>query len=271
MIFQHSVKKILYMNKIVPFKGLYDKAKLINRYSIIVLYISTFLTLIIYFLKNCTENLEGFIDLAIKVNCILAVGYIISNLFKDYILFIGRRKKRLDLIDNSFSTTISSDQSIGYFSNDSIKPGLYKLAINSFENTFFSLNIGKSMLFKTIVINSLIFLVFLFSAIFGLNNIVVLILQISLPAIMLKDIIKLVLFLGFLEITYSKYCSLFNDIKDKKENIPDKYPEMLSNILEYESILSWANILLSEKKYNELNSILSTKWEEIKIKYKIDN
>jgi hypothetical protein len=259
------------MNKIVPFKDLYDKAKLINRYSIIVLYISTFLTLIIFLLKNFTEHLEVFIDLAIKVNCILVVGYIISNLVKDYILFIGRRKKRLDLIDNSFNTTITSDQSIGYFSNDNIKPGFYKLAVNSFENTFFSLNISRSMLLKTVVINSLIFLIFLFSAIFGLNNIVVLIIQISLPAIMLKDIIRLVLYISFLEITFSKYCALFNDLKDKKDFWTDKYPEMISNIMEYESILSWANILLSEKKYNELNIALSTKWEEIKKKYKISN
>jgi hypothetical protein len=114
-------------------------------------------------------------------------------------------------------------------------------------------------------------LVFLFSAVFGLNNIVVLIIQISLPAIMVKDIMKLVLYISFLEITFSKYCSLFNDIKDKKDYMVDKYPEMISNIMEYESILSWASILLSEKKYNELNMSLSTKWEEIKKKYKIGN
>lgn len=259
------------MNKIVPFKDLYDKAKLINKYSNIVLYISTFITLIIFLLKNFTCHFATAIDIIIKTNCILVIGYIIANLLKDYLLFIGRKKKRLDLIDNAFGTTLTTEQSIGYFSNDHIKPGIYKLTVNSFENTFFSLNIGKSMLLKTLLINSFILLVFIFSAIFGFNSIVVLIIQISLPAIMLKEIFKLVLYVSFLENTFNNYCLLFNDIKDIKDNLVNKLPSMIRNIMEYESILSWANILLSEKKYNELNINLSTEWEEIKNKYKINN
>ena len=257
------------MNTIIPFKDMYDVVKSIKKYSKLVLYISTIINLITFIVNNITSNFLGMIDYVLKANCILIVGYIISSLVQDYLLFNARKKKRLDLIDNAFGSAMTTEQSIGYFTNENVKPGIYKLAVNGFENVHFSLNISKSMLLKTIIINSIILMIFLASAIYGLENFVVLIIQLTLPAIMLQQIIRLVLYVSFLDNLYLKYCSLFNDLKDYQIDYNKKLPEIVSNILEYESILSWANILLCEKKYNEMNIDLSKKWEEIKMKYKI--
>lgn len=257
------------MNQSVPFKDNYDLVKLLSKFSNIVLYISTFILIIAFIIINFASQYSSFSKFLIKANCILVIIYIALSIILDYLLFIARKKKRLDLIDNAFGTSMTTEQSYGYFTNEHVKPGIYKLAVNSFENTHFSLNIGKAMLLKTILLNTFILLLFLISAIYGLNNLVVFIIQLSLATIMLKGIVKLILYVSFLENVYLKYCSLFDDLKDLESNKIIKIPAMISNILEYESILSWANILLSEGKYNELNVKLSLKWEEIKKKYKI--
>jgi hypothetical protein len=257
------------MTKTVPFKSNYDLVKIIDKYASIILYISTGIVLLAFITKSISDSLKDIVDYILKLNCILIIAYLISGLIKDYLLFNARKKKRLDLIDNALGTSLTTEHSLGYFSNENIEPGIYKLAVNGFENTLFSLNISKAMLPKMILQNAAVLFVFLASVIYGLNNVVVLIIQLALPAVMLQQIIKQVLYVNYLDNVYHKYCAVFNDLKNGVSN-NYKVSEMLSNILEYESTLAWANILLSETKYNELNPSLSEKWEKIKENYKIE-
>jgi hypothetical protein len=67
---------------------------------------------------------------------------------------------------------------------------------------------------------------------------------------------------------FEKYRSLFNNLKGKNEK--EQYnTEIIRNILEYEATISWGNILLDEKIYNEMNASLSDKWEALKKEYLI--
>lgn len=261
--------KRIQMTKTVPFKSNYDLVKIIDKYANIILYVSTGIVLLAFVTKSISESFIDMVYYILKLNCILIIAYLISDLIKDYLLFNARKKKRLDLIDNALGTSLTTEHSLGYFSNENIEPGIYKLAVNGFENTLFSLYISKAVLPRMILLNAAILFVFLSSVIYGLNNIVVLIIQLVLPAVMLQQIIKQVLYVNYLDNVYHKYCAVFNDLKNGVSN-SYKISEMLSNILEYESTLAWANILLSETKNNELNPSLSEKWEKIKENYKIE-
>jgi len=256
------------MNKIVPFKDNFDLIKSINKYANIVLYISTIVVLVSFIIGNSTKKFDLVIDYVLRANSILIISFLLMNFIIDYLLFNARKKKRLDFIDNAFGSSMTTDHSVGYFSNENIQPGIYKLAVNGFENVFFSLNISKKMIIKTLIINIVILFIFLSSAIFGLDNLVVLIIQLMLPAVMLQQIIKLVLLTNNLDSVYHKYCAVFNDLKNGIEP-KDKIPAMINNIIEYETTLTWGNVLLSEKIYNSLNSKLSEKWEKIKKEYGI--
>ncbi|MBE9469118.1 MAG: hypothetical protein IMY72_12470 [Bacteroidetes bacterium] len=251
------------MNKTVPFKDNYDLIKSINKYSDIILYISAIIVLATFILSNFTDSFKDIIEYVLKANSILIIAFLIMNLIKDCLLFNAGKKKRLDFIDNAFGAFMTTEHSKGYFSNENIQSGIYKMAVNGFENVFFSLNISRKMVVRTLIINIVILFIFLSSAIYGLDNLVVLIIQLTLPAIMLQQIIKLVLLINNLDNVYHKYCSLFNDLKIGNV-IECKIPAMISNLIEYETALTWGNVLLSEKIYNELNPLLSKKWEEIK-------
>jgi len=255
--------------KTLPFKGKYDLVNTLDKYSTIVLYVSTIIVIWIFVVRNLTETLKTEIDFISKANCILIIGYLITQFLKQFLLFNVRRKKNLDLIDNAFGTAMTSDHSEGYYSNENIEPSIYKLAVNGFENVLFSLNISQAMLPSLIFKNAIILFVFLSSTIYGFNNILVLIIQLALPAVMLQQIVRLLILNNHLEIIYLKYCSIFNDLKGNKKD-SKKLPEMIYNIVEYEAIISWSNILLSENKFNEMNPILSEKWEKIKIDYGIN-
>ena len=255
------------MNKKVPFKTDYDLVKAIDKYSSYLLCTSTIMIIVIFIFNNLTSYLSFGLFLS-KLNCVLITSYVIIEILKEYLLFNARRKKRFDLIDNALGSSLTTEHSFNYYTNDNIEQGIFKLAVNGFENVFFSLNIIRAMLPKALTINAVILLIFLSSAIYGFNNIVVLIIQLSLPVIMLKQIFRLIFLVNHLENIYHRYCSIFNDLKLNPYKLR-KTPEMICNILEYESTLSWANILMSEKDYNKMNDLLSARWTEIKKNYGI--
>ena len=122
----------------------------------------------------------------------------------------------------------------------------------------------KSLWFKNIVFITL----FIFLALVGEKNAALLLIQLTLPLLLLNQSIKLSLYIYRIRRIYENYRRIFQDL-NKINNKDYKNPEIIINVIEYESTLSWGGILLSTKKYNKLNPELSKKWEENKIKYGI--
>ena len=252
----------------VPFGNKFDNAKLYDKYANYVLWISTLLIIIAYLLKVFYPDLSYISNIINKVNCLFIVAYAVLNFITDYIFYKASYHKRLDFIDNSFNTSYSEENSSEYYSNDDIENGIYKLAVNSFENSLFTYNISKKMLIKIWIKNTLIALIFLVLAIFGYENAFVLLLQLALPILLLSKAIKLTIFVNRVNQVYENYRKLFQNIKSNRDN-EFASPEILINVIEYEATLSWGSILLDSKIYNSMNDELSKVWEEIKIKYEI--
>jgi hypothetical protein len=252
----------------VPFKNTFDNAKAYAKYADWILYLSTGLIIIAFLLEKINPDLSKVSSLINKINCLFIVSYAVLDFITDYIFYRASYHKRLDFIDNSFNTSYSEDNSSEYYSNDDIENGIYKLAVNSFENSLFTYNICKKMLINIWIKNSIIALIFLTLGIFGYENTFVLLLQLTLPILLLSKAFKLTLFVNRINQVYENYRKLFQNIKDKS-GVKFANPEILINVIEYEATLSWGGILLDSKIYNSLNGKLSKDWENIKIKYGI--
>lgn len=252
----------------VPFRNKFDNAKLYDKYADYVLWFSTLLIIFAFLLKIIWPDLSYVSNIINKVNCLFIVAYAVLNFITDYIFYKASYHKRLDFIDNSFDTSYSEENSSEYYSNDDIENGIYKLAVNSFENSLFTYNISKKMLIRIWIKNSLIALVFLILAVFGYENAFVLLLQLTLPILLISKAIKLTLFVNRVNNVYENYRKLFQNLKNNSENELAN-PEILINVIEYEATLSWGSILLDSEIYDSINDELSKVWEEIKIKYEI--
>ena len=71
------------------------------------------------------------------------------------------RKRRKGFIDNSLVSKFLNKNVEGYYTNDNLKYGPYKMLVNCCENCFFTLNIAKGMVTQILVKNILLFIGFL--------------------------------------------------------------------------------------------------------------
>lgn len=255
------------MTKIIPFKDNFDKAKKFDTYSNYALVISTAILIIAFFVNKkvvCFQQVSEWIN---RVNCLFILLYVGVEFMKDYYFFDASIQKREDFIDNSFGCSISGKKSQEYFTNDNIKAGIYKMCVNCFENVHFSYNIGYAMLtgiwVKAIFVSS----IFIFLSICGYSEVVVLIIQLTLPLLLLLNAIKQTLFVNRLKNNLSSFKRLFNNMKRNERD--DYIAEIICNVIEYEAILSWGGILFSSKLFSKMNTTLSQEWDSIKTLYDI--
>jgi hypothetical protein len=256
------------MTKKIPYKNNFDKAKRLNSWSNSLLWISSLIIVSAFILKRINSNYIEISNIINIINCIFIIGYTVLGFITEYVLYSANLVKREDFIDNSCNSNFSEEKSSDYFTNDNFDNGISKLGINSFENVLFSYDISKSMLPKLWIISTLLAILFIVLSISGFNNAVILIIQLTLPFKLIFKAIKLSLFVNRMKRIYDDYRRLYSILKDSP-NINDKTANILKNVLDYETTLSWANVLLSSKLYNKMNTELSEKWENIKRDYKI--
>jgi hypothetical protein len=201
------------------------------------------------------------------VNCLTIVLFSIVEFVVDYILFGAEKHRREDLVDNSFASLIAENRTDGYYTNDNLESGLYKMGVNNFESCFFSYNIAKKELPLLWIKSVCLAIVFIFIAVCGYDEWLIFIIQLSIPVVLLQQAIKHTLFVSRLHSVLSRYRSLFNSLKNNRNKNCNS--EIIRDILEYEAILSWGNILLDDKTYNKMNASLSDEWQGIKEQYSI--
>lgn len=121
------------MNRIVPFEQSFKRVKLLDLISRVLLWSSTAIVVVSMF----TNKIESIPDLVTNilnaVNCLFLIAYFILELITNYQFFNSSKEKRTDFIDNSLGSNLSGFRSENYFTNDNIKTGIYKLAVNCFD------------------------------------------------------------------------------------------------------------------------------------------
>jgi hypothetical protein len=203
----------------------------------------------------------------IAFNILLICVYAFLDNRANYVFTKAEMRRRLDWLDNSFGTNFSGKKSQGYFTNEHLSPGVYKLAINCFENSFHTQFIISKMLAPMIIQTVIIILAFVVSASIGNREIVRLFFELALPTILLQKLIKAVFFSSRMMEVQDRFKSLFNDLM--RVGFDNKTPEALRDILEYETALSWASTPLSSKVFKKHQDKLAEEWSELKREYQI--
>jgi len=253
-------------SRIVPHNISYERVARLNKYAIILLYTSTFLSVGISMLGyfNLLTDLK---TVLIVLNSMFISGYVYLDNRATYLFTKVEMKRRLDWLDNSFGTNFSGKKSKNYFTNEHLSPGIYKLAVNCFENSFHTQFIISKMLPVKITQTIIIVLIFISSAYIGNREIVRLLFELPLPIILIQKLLKAVFFSSRMMDVHDRFKSLFNDLM--QFGFENKMAEALRDIVEYETAISWASTPLSSKIFWKYTDQLSADWEELKKEYKI--
>ncbi len=265
MIFQN----INNMAQYNPYKGSFEQAKSFSKYAERVLWVSTIMLIIAFGIKTYNETWTEYSELISNINCFFIISYAILSFISDYIFYNAGIQRREDFIDNSFSTTIAEERSSGYYTNENIAVGIFKMAVNGFENSLFTYNIANKMTVSLWLKNIVIAILILTFAIFGYNSAFILLIQLTLPILLLQQAVKHTLFVYRIKRVFENYRRLFNSLKNEPDS-KFKRPEIILNVLDYETTLTYGAILLDSKIYDDLNPELSTKWNKMKQEYNIE-
>lgn len=253
--------------RIVPYSVSYETVERLNKHADILLYTTTALSIVISVL-GYFDLFPGLRTTLIGVNILLICIYIFLDNRANYIFTKAEMKRRLDWLDNSFGTNFSGKRSQGYFTNEHLSPGLYKLAVNCFENGHHTHFIISKMLGRIIVQTIVIILIFIASAYIGNREIIRMFFELSLPAILFQKLIKALYFSSRIADVQDRFKLLFNDLM--KVGFENKTAEALRDILEYETALSWASTPLSSRVFKKYQNSLASDWEELKTEYQIE-
>jgi hypothetical protein len=253
-------------------KSNYERVTEINRKKMFVLYTSTIVTLLLTINEKFQfdivhPELKNYVSVFIAINLMLIVLYVILDFRATYIFSRAERTRTLQYLDNSFDTNFAGKKVKGYFSQEMLGAGFYKLSVNCFENTYHTFNIVREMQLKTYFKAGLIIIVFMFSSAVGDKGIVRSLIEAILPLSLLQDGIKLAFFMSRLESLLDNFKSFFTRIKSS--GFENKEPEAMRYVIEYETTLSWASIPLDSNIFESSRNQLAAEWSELKSEYNI--
>lgn len=197
----------------------------------------------------------------------LILAYTITDYLLSFYFFPeAENVRRCDFFQNSFGNKFIDEPSIGYFTNDVLPQGIYKMGVNLFENLLFTTAISKAMLKKEIIksiIFASAFAYFAFEGFSTTEKISIPFLQAFLSITILGGAAKIILFYFRNKALLKNVRELFSIIPFKSK--PSEYSGYCLKLYsDYEANLAWAGITLDSGMYEKLNPILSKQWEKLK-------
>lgn len=152
------------LNRFLPFEADYTLLKKCRSWGTRELVTIGACSIILSLLDHYS-SVEIFNDIYTILNYIyflLIVSYYILDIYTETFLYPATaRKRRKGFIDNSLGSKFLNKNVEGYYTNDNLKYGPYKMLVNCCENCFFTLNIAKGMVTQILVKNILLFIGFL--------------------------------------------------------------------------------------------------------------
>jgi hypothetical protein len=253
--------------KIVPHQKAFNRVKTFGAWSNAILAFTTILAISSMVFEDQLKSFR-LADKMDALNSLCILTYFALDLIGSYLLQKAEMLRRLVFIDNSFGVNLTGKKSAGYFTNESLTPGVYKMAVNCFENSFFSHFISSKMLVRLALKNTPIAAVFITAASMGEAKIVNLIFQLSLPVVLLQQLVKLAFYVSTTETVLNNFKTLYSDLRGNPPS-DKRTPEILRNVIQYETNISWGSIPLSSSLFNKFNDELSVEWDRMKTEYLI--
>lgn len=254
-----------------PHFNLYKTIDCISLVNQIVFWLILVLSVAPITLKELCERFSA-TDLINILNIVGILLFFLLEVINEHILIPQAENKRKDdFIDNSFGSTFSPNNSVDYYDNDEIKQGLFKAAVNLFQNCFFTYNFIKTLSVRKIVIPSIVFLITIVFAYFGFKEVplALSILQALFSANILGLLIKHLILLNRLSTIHDSWITLFQN-KDLKTNPGNYHSSIYRYWLQYETLLSKIQPGIPESVYEKLNPPLTEDWKKLKTRYNIN-
>lgn len=254
------------MSRIVPHEINYKTINKISGIASLVLYASATIALMLLFIDktNFVTSKEIHNKNLNSGLAILAILYFVIDIIQNYLFQQAELNRKNDLIDNSFETKLSDENSQGYFSNDNFPTGIYKLGVNVFENSFFTKSISQKMIAPGIIKSVLILVLFLLVIFYTDQSTLTALIQIALPFTIVQQTIRLIFFYHYIKKVVDTYKYIFANVAKNKRS-----PLIIDNVINYEKTLSWGGIQLDSKLFNKHNPKLTIDWEALKNKYSL--
>jgi hypothetical protein len=229
------------------------------------------LSILPVFFKSYLDKVDGD-DIINVLNIVCLSLFFILDTTVDFVLTpMADSTRRDDFIDNAFGSTFATHPSVGYYTNNSLSQGIYKAAVNLFENCFFTYSLTKSIIHKRIIATSLILLLVGACSWFGFRQVpfALSLLQVLFSAKLLGAVVKQCILLTRLDHILDNLISLFQQ-QDFRLNHIGHEARFYRLWLKYESLHSTIPAEIPDKTYQQLNPALSAEWENIKIRYNIN-
>lgn len=258
------------MNKKIPFNTRYSTIRKFEITAYYFLIASAIIVTIVWlepqlnFTDEFRRDISPYVEILQTLIYAIMIGYWLLTLIAKFLFKEAEKYKRDDLIDNSFGSKYSNDNTEGYYNNEDSQYGMKRLALNTYESSFHTENTLSKMLYRLsikVLIISVPFVISIFSQ--DGSGVVRLLFKISIPLMLITE----------LALTLSYYYSVKNinerfkiellKIGKNKLKIKD-YSSLLIPIMRYYCVKSWANINLSETIFNKYNESISEKWIAIK-------
>ena len=160
---------------------------------------------------------------------------------------------------------------MGYYDSDEIQNGLYKVATNLFENSYFTYSLVKAITLRKTVLPSLVLLSIAVFAYYGFKQVPLglSLLQILFSATLLGDLVKHFILMVRLHTIHDSWITLFQN-QDIKSNT-DNYKTLIYRYwLQYETLHSRIQAGIPDKVFKKLNAGLTQEWNNMKIRYNIN-
>lgn len=265
------------MTRIVPFDINYST---VSKFEKVAYYCLLFSALAIIYLWLIPKielifpfkiSSKTIVDLVKVLSYVSMIGYIGLSSVAKYLFYSAEKVKRGDLIDNSFGTYYSDNNTEGYYNNDEMPHGIKKLALNTYESSFHTEQTLREMLFKyamKMLLISIPFLISIFSL--GGSDIVRLLFEISIPLIMLSQFFILIVYYTGVKGINEHFKIELTNIGNKAIDVKDN-SRFLKPVLDYYNIKSWATTNLDSSIFIKHNDQISAQWIKRKEKLKLIN
>lgn len=258
------------LNRFLPYESDYDLLSLFRTWETCALWVISILSVLLPILDHfsgCAWLGVFYAVLNLFYFIAIIIYYILDVYTETFLYPATARKRRKGFIDNSLGSKYLEKSVEGYYTNDSLGVGPYKMFVNCGENCFFTLNIAKGMIPKVVIKNGIFIVLFLIMAYLGIkdNLVAIPILQILLSTLFLTELIHHINFIAKLEQLFERFKESFSKNVDEEQ----VFQHAVLLFLDYETTLAYNKAPLSDTVYERLNEKLSKEWEEIKDRYEI--
>lgn len=255
-------------NRVDEVSCYYETVNRIGKWSGYLFWLIAILSLgIPYIIPECNATVTSSIQ-PIFI-CLVLLHFGLAQISRFYLLPRAERKRRQQLLSDSFGAPLSHDRTVDYYNND-YAPNMVRLGANTMENAFFSKQIAATMLpsKRLITFVYMILWVFLFALPDCKPETLMWITQLVFSTEVFIQWLTLELLRRAYKGTYDELHSLFlNDINGES---PKAIATILDSFTSYEAAKHSAGFLLSSKVFFKENPKLTEKWNQIRTDLKME-